>query len=471
MKKIFKLALVAFAAALAFAACQKPGTPQSETIALKGIALNKPAAELEIGATETLTVTYDPSNATEKPEVEWSSSAPAVATVDKGVVSAVAAGEATITAKAGTFTATCKITVKAGEEPTPEIIAIDGDFSDWAEIEAVGKGTHSAFKVTFDEKNLYVYTKRIKGEGEAATGYEEMWGHASEGYIYLALDLDKNPETGDMLWTNGPFEFVGYHYPFGGSAESPAINEKPGANTSCAPSTASTKNIFCKGKIGTDEVEIEYSIPLADLPALPETPFIVYSWGSLGLDKVEYHVGEPQPSLFESHYGIDWLNVDSVEGEVEEEMDAVKSIRATADKEKVYVCVEVAKDALIWETHTYADRSYFCFSDGTEGGSRWIQTESQKVEGWLMYNAEPYYINWNNAVVDHKAYTAVVEDVVYFEVAILRSEVDALKGEKGYVGFFMTDTYNDSSTQGTRAEIGYAPAKGESMLEVTLPAM
>lgn len=187
-------------------------------------------------------------------------------------------------------------TPKWNEPEVKGLIDIDGDFSDWAEIESVGKGTHAAFKVAVDDNYLYVYTKRIKGEGEAASGYEEMWGHASEGYIYLALDLDKNPETGDMLWTNGPFEFVGYHYPFGGSAESPAINEKPGASTSCAPSSASTKNIFCKGVIGTDEVEIEYSIPRADLPAIPETPFIVYSWGSLGLDKVEYHVGEPQPA-------------------------------------------------------------------------------------------------------------------------------------------------------------------------------
>ena len=187
-------------------------------------------------------------------------------------------------------------TPKWNEPEVKGLIDIDGDFSDWAEIEAVGKGTHAAFKVAVDDNYLYVYTKRIKGEGEAASGYEEMWGHASEGYIYLALDLDKDPETGDMLWSNGPFEFVGYHYPFGGSAESPAINEKPGANTSCAPSTASTKNIFCKGAIGTDEVEIEYRIPRADLPEIPETPFIVYSWGSLGLDKVEYHVGEPQPA-------------------------------------------------------------------------------------------------------------------------------------------------------------------------------
>ena len=44
----------------------------------------------------------------------WTSDKPAVATVDAtGKVTAVAGGEATITAKAGDKTATCKVTVKA----------------------------------------------------------------------------------------------------------------------------------------------------------------------------------------------------------------------------------------------------------------------------------------------------------------------------------------------------------------------
>ena len=182
-------------------------------------------------------------------------------------------------------------------EPEPEgLIAIDGDFSDWAEIEAVSNGTHKEFKVALDDNYLYLYTKRVKGEGDAASGYEEMWGHSGEGYVYVALDLDKNPETGEMLWSNGPYEFVGYSWPFGGSASAPEIRENPGAsNTNCAPSTCTMKNILCKGVIGTDEVTIEYRIPRADLPAIPETPFIVYSWGSLGLDRAEYHVGEAQP--------------------------------------------------------------------------------------------------------------------------------------------------------------------------------
>ena len=116
MKRFFKFALVALATAAVAVACQKP-EQQPEKIALKGISLNKPAVELAIGAKETLTVKFDPENVTEKPTIEWSSSAPAVATVAEGEVTAVAAGEATITAKAGSFTATCKVTVKGEEQP------------------------------------------------------------------------------------------------------------------------------------------------------------------------------------------------------------------------------------------------------------------------------------------------------------------------------------------------------------------
>ena len=65
-----------------------------------------------------------PDNATDK-TVTWTSDKPAVATVDAtGKVTAVAEGEATITAKAGDKTATCKVTVKAAA-PAPGMNAID----------------------------------------------------------------------------------------------------------------------------------------------------------------------------------------------------------------------------------------------------------------------------------------------------------------------------------------------------------
>ena len=89
-------------------------TVKTATIAVTGVTLNKTALTLNIGASETLTATVAPADATNK-KVTWKSSDAAVATVDtNGKVTAVKAGEATITVTTedGGKTATCKVTVK-----------------------------------------------------------------------------------------------------------------------------------------------------------------------------------------------------------------------------------------------------------------------------------------------------------------------------------------------------------------------
>ncbi|GEM_PF-1385993 len=87
-------------------------TVSTEQIPATAIELNKATLDLTVGGNETLTATVTPSNSTDT--VEWTTSNKNIATVDKdGKVTAVAVGEATITAKAGSKTATCTVTVKA----------------------------------------------------------------------------------------------------------------------------------------------------------------------------------------------------------------------------------------------------------------------------------------------------------------------------------------------------------------------
>ena len=85
---------------------------EDPTVAVTGITLDKSTAELTEGESVTLVATVAPDNATDK-TVTWTTSDASVATVTNGVVTAVKAGNATITAKAGDKSATCTIAVNA----------------------------------------------------------------------------------------------------------------------------------------------------------------------------------------------------------------------------------------------------------------------------------------------------------------------------------------------------------------------
>lgn len=93
--------------------------PVKAPVAVTGIQLNQTELSLKIGETGTLTATVIPENAADK-TVTWSSSDASVATVADGVVTAVAAGSVTITAKASDQTASCTVTVA---EAAPAVAA------------------------------------------------------------------------------------------------------------------------------------------------------------------------------------------------------------------------------------------------------------------------------------------------------------------------------------------------------------
>ena len=77
-----------------------------------GVTLDKTTLSLTEGESATLTATVEPENATDK-AIVWTSSDNAVATVENGVVTAVKAGTATITAACGSAKAECTVTVTA----------------------------------------------------------------------------------------------------------------------------------------------------------------------------------------------------------------------------------------------------------------------------------------------------------------------------------------------------------------------
>ena len=119
--KFWIIALIAIIG-FSMAACDD-GDDGATTVHVKGVTLNKNIITLNIGDTETLTATVAPNNATNK-AVKWSTSNEAIATVaTNGVVTAVAAGSATITVTTadGGKTAICVVTVTGGNSGTPDL--------------------------------------------------------------------------------------------------------------------------------------------------------------------------------------------------------------------------------------------------------------------------------------------------------------------------------------------------------------
>ena len=102
----------------------------NKTVAVTGITLNASAVTLTAGESSTLTATIAPTNATNK-AVTWSSSDTNVVTVVDGKLTAVAAGTATIYAKAGDKTATVTVTVNpAVQSYTYENVGTPAGFAD-----------------------------------------------------------------------------------------------------------------------------------------------------------------------------------------------------------------------------------------------------------------------------------------------------------------------------------------------------
>ena len=108
-----KYLLSAFAiVALLCVACGGGGDDAPTTMPVSGIKLDKSSLSLEIGEKATVTATIAPADATNK-SITWSIANQTIATVSNGVVTGVATGETTITAKTndGGYSATIPVKV------------------------------------------------------------------------------------------------------------------------------------------------------------------------------------------------------------------------------------------------------------------------------------------------------------------------------------------------------------------------
>lgn len=163
---------------------------ETTTIAVTEVKITSTVKEVTAGEIITLTAEVSPADATNK-TVTWTSSNESVATVDStGKVTGVAAGTATITAKAGEKTAAVDVTVKAaatggGETATPKTATIAYD----------GSSAENAPAAT-GEEGVFSDVQDVIATAGVAEGYSLDEGYPKYGsQTYTGDDGTKNGTT------------------------------------------------------------------------------------------------------------------------------------------------------------------------------------------------------------------------------------------------------------------------------------
>lgn len=191
MKLTKFLAFAAMAATtLSFSACSdddkddpKPETPGD--VKVEKVVLSATSQEIEVGKTFTLTATLEPSNA--KGDIVWSSSDEKVATVEAGTVTAVAKGEAIITAAVGEISANCVVTVKDVKDPDPfpEIEGSNYYVFQLDETTFNNLSSNVALDLRIDNttKNLYIWEQTYTAGSTSGKNYFGL----TEGWVSLEV--------------------------------------------------------------------------------------------------------------------------------------------------------------------------------------------------------------------------------------------------------------------------------------------
>lgn len=159
------------------------------TIKATDIILNKNDIILNIGEAKVLTASVYPANTTEK-RVVWTSSNTSVATVENGIVKAVALGSTIITATCGDVSAVCNVVVT----PKPEIGKYQYVFG-YAYSEDLLKFLTPTITVTINGKEPQVY----KIEDGNNTSAED---HIS----YADISISVSPTWATIWWLGKRFE-------------------------------------------------------------------------------------------------------------------------------------------------------------------------------------------------------------------------------------------------------------------------
>ena len=192
------------------ATCQV--TVKKKVIAVESVGLDKTEVELNEGDSVTLTATVKPDDATNK-TVTWTSSDPAVATVDGGKIEAVKEGTATITAKSGEKSAACTVIVKA-KVPEHPLAALFGDYTFTSPIVAFDEErenlvyTYASWEMAispYEGSKSRIWIDKIvplfsEGIGEEFFPHGEVCAEVSIDMKTITIDVPQQVEATASFW-------------------------------------------------------------------------------------------------------------------------------------------------------------------------------------------------------------------------------------------------------------------------------
>lgn len=222
-----------------------------QTVAVTGITLNASSGELTVGGEVTLVPTVLPTTASNK-AVTWSSSKPAVASVNNGVVKALTEGNATITATTvdGGFSASYSLTVKKAQPAVIDLV------STYGYADNIRLSTSSGSEKT---ENGYVTVGNTKSIPVDKTTYPNGATIRVTGAVNCLGDVWSGTENGAysawVLYTTGGTQFSQASYIKTGSADA-------------------------VGTITVDEDKKGFTLVLASLPAPRYLKFCVRGTGA-----------------------------------------------------------------------------------------------------------------------------------------------------------------------------------------------
>ena len=226
------------------------------TIAVSGVSLNKNATSLTVGGTEQLTATVTPSNATNK-NVTWTSDTTSVATVNNGLVTAVAAGTATITVKSvadNTKKATCTVTVTSSGGQSQHVTDVINNAATTSNLGNTGTSTWGTdFSISLSSGASYT----IHSMGTKSTSNALQWN--TNGFLYSTVSGGTISKVSAEMTSGKSIEVYGSNTAFSGNSGGTSLGTITGSN-SLTPSADYTFIRIKGGSSGTaiTSITIEY---------------------------------------------------------------------------------------------------------------------------------------------------------------------------------------------------------------------